>query len=133
MKSLLTEEQVQRSIIDLCELLGYDVLKTPRHGITCKACGEKAYGGDGATKGLPDLFVRYPSWTRCMWVGMEVKRTGGKWSSPEQKNLFLNGMICRVESLEDAAFALSHFDATEKVFSALRQIWTGNVRPGVFV
>lgn len=100
------EEDVQRAIIEFLELNGFQVMQSSRRGVRgkCPRCQQqvKVFGGDGATKGLPDLFVRHSrSMNRAHWIGLEVK--GPKTPlSCEQKALAENGDIVVARSIEDA-------------------------------
>ena len=70
------EEQVQAAIIKRLTLAGYTVISTSRirKGVRCR-CGQWLVpsGGDGVTKGCPDLFVTHVNWPKSMWIAIEVK------------------------------------------------------------
>jgi hypothetical protein len=107
-KSLLTEAQIQTSIVDLLNACKYVVLVTSARVKT------------GNSFGIPDLLVRNPNWPYGLWLGMEVKTPGGKWTvgytvdkrtghriaHHDQENLWKAGGTCRVESTEQAAYAV---------------------------
>lgn len=99
------EEDVQRAIIQALRLNGYEVLVTSRvrRRVQCAGCGRWAWqqGGDGVTKGTPDLFVYVDS----AWRGLEVKGTGTA-VSPEQARLAGEGKITIVRSVGEALEAV---------------------------
>lgn len=97
--STLPEEQVQAAAIELFTVLGWTVLQTSRRGIFCQRCHRRVYGPDGATKGVPDLFVSRKGWDR--WIGIEVKGPKTK-VSPEQQQLVDAGQVCLVRSIDEA-------------------------------
>ena len=95
----MKEEDVQKSVIELFTVTGWEVLQTSRRGVMCNRCHRRAYGGDGATMGLPDLFVTRKG--RTSWMGIEIK--GEKTPvSPEQQRLVDLGYSCIVRSLDEA-------------------------------
>ena len=106
-KLVLTEDQIQGQIVDGLRALGYVVLITSRRRKKCPFCGKYASGGDGADKGVPDLLVADKDDRDYTWVGLEVKRPGGKWSSPEQKELAGQKWTARVESFDQAVRVLA--------------------------
>ena len=65
------EDDVQAGMVQMLELLGFTVLVTSRRRRKCWHCGRYPSGGDGVTKGTPDLFVYDPRIGG--WVGLEVK------------------------------------------------------------
>jgi len=71
-----SEAQVQHAIIERLTLAGYTVVSTSRirKGVRCQ-CGRfnVPSGGDGVTKGCPDLFITHVNWPPSMWVAIEVK------------------------------------------------------------
>lgn len=71
-----SEAQVQSAIIERLTLAGYTVVSTSRirKGVRCR-CGQWLVpsGGDGVTKGCPDLFVTHVNWPPSMWIAIEVK------------------------------------------------------------
>ena len=71
-----SEAQVQAAIIERLTLAGYTVVSTSRirKGVRCR-CGQWLVpsGGDGVTKGCPDLFVTHTAWPPSMWIAIEVK------------------------------------------------------------
>ena len=94
----IREEDVQRSIILWCRVHRLEVMQTSRRGVRCPTCCRTVYGGDGVTKGLPDLFVRIGSTT--MWLAVEVKGPKTRLSA-EQKALQASGAIVVVRSLDE--------------------------------
>lgn len=99
------EEQVQASIVQALRSAGYEVLKTSRVRKRCVHCGKFSSGGDGVSRGVPDLLVRNPEWPPAVWLGVEVK--GGRTAlSPEQHELLQRGSIVVVRSVDDALAAL---------------------------
>lgn len=127
-----TEDDVQRVVVQGLRILGLEVRSTVVRGFSGRKDG-KGYGSD---KGIPDLFVRHPSWPACAWLGLEVKRPGGGWSGAEQKALWEGRHTARVTSLEQAAFAVcEHFrdlDAAPPVhLAALAARCTEKERPRV--
>ena len=71
-----SEAQVQAAIIERLTVAGYIVVSTSRirKGVRCR-CGQWLVpsGGDGVTKGCPDLFVTHVNWPKSMWIAIEVK------------------------------------------------------------
>ncbi len=59
----MTEDELQSQIVIDLTLAGCLVLVTSRRRKRC-VCGRWPRGGDGVTRGLPDLFVWKPSWAR---------------------------------------------------------------------
>lgn len=99
------EEQVQASIVQALLAAGYEVLKTSRVRKRCVHCGKFSSGGDGVSRGLPDLLVRNPEWPPAVWFGIEVK--GGRTAlSPEQQELLQRGSIVIARSVDDALAAV---------------------------
>jgi len=100
----VSEDQVQAAIVRALRGAGHEVLITSRRRRRCVHCGRYSAGGDGVSRGLPDLLV----WDqrRRGWIGIEVKgpRTA---VSPEQRELADRGMIVVVRSVEEALAALS--------------------------
>jgi hypothetical protein len=101
------EAGLQRVIVQALRLLGFTVLQTSRHRKRCWRCGTWPAGGDGADRGLPDLLIWSP--TRGAWIGVELKRTGGR-LSPEQAALARRGMIHVARTLEEALLAVGAAD-----------------------
>jgi len=100
----VTEDQVQAAIVRALRAAGYTVLITSRRRRRCVHCGRYSAGGDGVSRGLPDLLV----WDqrRGGWIGIEVK--GARTAvSPEQRELAERGMIAVVRSVEEAFAALT--------------------------
>ncbi len=104
-----TEAEIQSQIVEGLTLIGYLVLVTSRRYRPCPRCGVIDHRGDGASRGLPDLLVRHPRWPALTWVGLEVKKPGGR-VSPEQQALAQAGAIAVVRSLEDAVAVLRALD-----------------------
>lgn len=110
----VTEEQVQRAAMQAFEWNGFDVLQTSRRRFltVCPGCSYKfrPSGGDGASKGVPDLLVRHKDWPKAMWLGVEVK--GPKTAvSPEQKALSDKGAIVIIRSVEDVLELINELKA----------------------
>src|ERR1019366_653472 len=83
---LLTEDAVQKQIVQGLRLHGYLVLVTTRRPKRCQ-CGlwPRSGGGDGSSKGVGDLLCRRQSWAPGRWLALETKRPGAiRYSSPEQ-------------------------------------------------
>lgn len=104
-KLSIPEDSIQRVIVEYLQILGYEVLITSRRRKRCRVCGKYSSGGDGASRGLPDLFISHQRWPLFSWVGIEVK--GAKTPlSPEQKRLEGMGRIYIVRSIEDVEVLL---------------------------
>ena len=88
-----SEAQVQHAIIERLTWAGYIVVSTSRvrKGVRCK-CGRfnVPQGGDGVTRGCPDLFVTHLGWPMGLWIGIEVKGSDGR-LSPEQAIMVSKG------------------------------------------
>ena len=102
------ERDLQQAIVDALQLKGYEVLITSRvrKRVRCEGCGQWGWmqGGDGVSKGTPDLFV----WVALIgaWRGLEVK--GSETAvRPEQQRLAGEGKIALVRSVEEAMRAVS--------------------------
>lgn len=99
-----SEAQVQAAIIERLTVAGYIVASTSRvrRGVRC-ACGRFSYpsGGDGVTRGLPDLFVSHQDWPAGMWIGIEVKGTRTAVSA-DQRLMAGLGRIFIVRNQDDA-------------------------------
>lgn len=67
--------------------------------------GQRKAKGSGSTPGTPDLFAWIPPMADGTWVGLEVKRPGGR-IRPEQLALAQRGRIRIVDSVEAAMAAL---------------------------
>lgn len=99
----LTENEIQRQIVQGLTALGYVVLVTSRRVKRCRTCGNWQRGDDGATKGIPDLMVWRNGWDG--WYGLEVKSPTGK-VRPEQADLVHRGTpVVIVRSWEEALAA----------------------------
>lgn len=87
-----SEAQVQAAIIERLTLAGYTVVSTSRirKGARCR-CGQWLVpsGGDGVTKGCPDLFITHVNWPPSMWIAIEVKGSHTP-VSPEQRAMIAN-------------------------------------------
>jgi hypothetical protein len=99
-----TEAGLQQVVVEGLRLLGFTVLVTTRHPKRCR-CGRWSRADDGASRGLPDLFVTHPT-RGNNWLGIELKRPGGGRLSPEQRQLAGSGSVAVVQSLEEALAAL---------------------------
>jgi hypothetical protein len=117
----VTEEQVQRTILDGLTAMGYTVLQTSHRTkrvkvcascrtknyvpMKCNACSRPLPWGYGATPGVPDLIVSHKAYGQGVWVGLEVK--GPKTAVSEaQRKLRDAGHIHVVRSWEDAKAAM---------------------------
>jgi len=113
---VIPEEVVQKAIIRGLETYGYLVMVTSRirKRSCCGNCGTWSFaaGGDGVTKGCPDLYVSHLRWPDACWMGIEVK--GEKTPlSVEQKQLRENRRIVVARSFEDAIAAVKAFEASK--------------------
>ena len=95
-----SEDDIQRQIVGFLHAMRYQVLVTSRRVKRCVQCGHWGMGADGATRGIPDLLVRHPSWPRYVWVGVEVKTPTGR-VRPEQQALADVGAVVVVRSLNE--------------------------------
>lgn len=86
-----TEHQIQKQIVDALRLCGLDVYETTAY---------RQKGSSGIDKGIPDLLVSVPDLP--IYIGVEVKRPGGKFSSSEQREAFHRGHFVVAVSLETA-------------------------------
>jgi hypothetical protein len=96
-----TEDEVQAAVVEYLQLVGCTVLVTSRRRKRCAGCGRVSAGGDGATKGVPDLLVSHPRFPEAMWLGVEIKNRKGKLSR-EQAALHNAHQIVLVRSVQDA-------------------------------
>jgi hypothetical protein len=94
-----SEEQLQQTIVEALRLAGFTVLSTSRRRKRCRRCGCWPAGGDGVSKGLPDLLIWCPR--RRGWIGAEVKGARTK-ISPEQRALAEAGKVVLVRTVEEA-------------------------------
>ena len=88
--AILTEAMVQQSIVDALEAYGAIVLQT-----------NLAKGRVIADKGVPDLIITHDGWPENAWLGMEIKKPGGK-ATPEQAALAARKRIVIVDNVDDA-------------------------------
>lgn len=99
----LTEDGIQAAIVVELRVRGFEVLVNSRRRKRCRKCGTVSAGGDGVSKGAPDLLVSaawMPAWT---WIGLEVKRPGRiVWSSPEQESMSRRLKVLVVQSVAEA-------------------------------
>lgn len=88
LKSLVSEEDLQRAAIECLHLLDYIALQTTVRykRQKCEACGSVATpkGGYGASPGVPDLIITHHTWPRHMAMLAELKGPATK-VSPDQK------------------------------------------------
>lgn len=82
-----TEAQIQQTIVDGLHALKFHVLTTDRPRFKCPHCGHVRYGGDGVSRGLPDVMFTHPSWPLGVWAGIEVKKSAKAKVRPEQQTL----------------------------------------------
>lgn len=110
-----SEAQVQAAIIERLTLAGYTVVSTSRirRGSRCR-CGQwnVPAGGDGVTRGCPDLYVTHHAWPTAVWLGLEVKTATGR-VSPEQRRLADDCRIVIVRNQDDAILAVESYELTE--------------------
>lgn len=112
----VSEDAIQRCIVQGLEAYGYVVLVTSRRLKRCRNCGAWPGGADGATRGIPDLLVTRKGWGP-RWIGLEVKGPKTR-VRPEQQTLSENGMIVIVRSWEEAYNVIKSMEATDAVDSA---------------
>lgn len=106
------ESEVQSLTIELLTLHKYTVLVN-----TVKLRGRRAgMHNTGQSKGIPDLSVTKDYWPVGVWVGLEMKRPGGK-MRPEQEALFNRGRILVSDDCEDALRQLKPIDEMFKQWS----------------
>lgn len=104
----LTEEQVQRQIMDGLTVLGFTVLQTTVR--YTKGAGFR--GGYGASKGIPDLLIHHKRWTPGVLLGIEVKRPGKwKYSSPEQESVQKACGVSVATSIEEALAIIAQYES----------------------
>lgn len=96
----MTEDALQRQIVQALTLAGCVVLVTSRRRCRC-VCGRWPRGGDGVTRGTPDLLVLNLTWPARLWKGLEVKLPTGR-LSPEQRRLVDAGAAVVVRSVAEA-------------------------------
>ena len=86
--TLLSEKQVQASIVKHLRLLGYRVNSTVHiyKRVRCDKCGAWSWpkGGYGSDKAIGDLLVRHPSWPAFMWLNADVKTATGKLTTEQE-------------------------------------------------
>ncbi len=104
----MTEDALQRQIVQALRLGGCTVLVTSRRRKRCP-CGRWPRGGDGVTRGLPDLLVWQPIWEG--WRGLEVKLPRGRLTA-EQRALVEWGAAVVVRSVAEAlaAVGITHLE-----------------------
>lgn len=110
-RSSVSETEIQRTIVDGLQRLGYTVCQVELFRVRCRQCGAVTGAGHG-TKGTPDMYVTHPNWivtlggTYTIWAAMEVKKRDikGKLSAvkPEQKVLVDAGATVIVTCWEEA-------------------------------
>jgi len=110
----VTEEEVQRAIIDGLSVLGYIVEQTSVRVAyaKCPVCATKVKPrSPGTSFGVPDLLIRLPIWPTALRLGLEVKKpVGWKWTNDEQRLKWERGETMKAHSLEQACFAVQHFE-----------------------
>lgn len=117
-----SEEEIQADIVTTLKMFQFEILSISRRGTRTR--GGRVYGADGVSRGAPDLFCRHPSWPIGIWLPMEVKRVGGKWSNDEQPRLYEAGAIPRVESVAQALCTIWKFCYDSKPFSPPNCMWS---------
>lgn len=93
--SQVSERQVQEAAVEALRLAGFVVLQTT-------AWRQK--GPSGVSPGVPDLLVTHSDAPWGCWLGIEMKRPGGR-LTPAQKWLADAGRIVVARSAEDALAA----------------------------
>lgn len=93
------ESGIQDAAVAVLRLLGYRILVTTTH---IKRGTSYASGQD---KGIPDLLVSHDAWPEAFWVGVEMKRPGGR-LSPAQDELKTAYRIVVAHSVEEAVSAV---------------------------
>lgn len=117
-----SEAEAQRAIVDALSMYGLRVHVTSRVRklVRCARCSFqfRPAGGDGVTRGTPDLYVRRSettrhgeSWFPKIWLGLEVKPHRSARVRPEQRELCEGGSIAIVYSVDDA---LAEVDLIDK-------------------
>jgi hypothetical protein len=106
------EREIQEAIVQYLKLNKLAVLVT--NVSVRKAAAEAGRNAVGfvCSPGVPDLLVTSRYWPEGAWLGLEVKRPGGK-LSPAQK---AEGRIVVVRSIDDAREAV-------KAFSRHLHVW----------
>lgn len=112
MKALVSEKDVQRTIVEGLRVLGYEVLEISRKFPVecCPACGTRfrASKWGGGDRGIPDLFVSRTTWPVGAWLGLEVKGPTTR-VSVDQIRLREGDRIVIVRSWEAALKAIEEF------------------------
>ncbi|MCA1594881.1 MAG: hypothetical protein LC772_00415 [Chloroflexi bacterium] len=114
------EAAVQRDIKYALELYGLQVLTLSRQRRRCHQCHQWPRGGDGVTKGTPDLLVtRLSAWRDCkpwviasrsVWIGLEIKASSKAFVRPQQKEFAELGAVVIVTSSEQALASMQAMD-----------------------
>lgn len=75
-----------------------------------RAHGCKVTDLSGVGKGVPDVLVWIPAWSR--WVMLEIKSPGGKLNERQAKwhAEYTGAMVFVVTSVEEAIAAVQHFE-----------------------
>lgn len=101
----IKEEDIQRTVVEGLEALGFVVLVTSRRRKQCLQCGATDTRGDGVSEGVPDLIVTHYSWRDYAWMGIEMKGPETKLSA-EQKILSGGKRIFVCRSWDEALIAV---------------------------
>lgn len=111
-----TEAQLQRQVVAELHLRGYLVLVTNAGVRRCVHCKKFPPSGKGAvaSRGVPDLLIRLPSWPPWVWAGVELKRPHGGKISPEQRELNLGFHIVIEDSVKGVLWAISEVEESLK-------------------
>lgn len=107
-KPKISEDDVQKTIVQFLQIAKFEVLVTSRRKKRCPNCNAYDNRGDGASQGIPDLIISRADWPEFCWVGIEIKSPTTKLSA-EQKMLAFSGRIAVCRSIEDAQEAISRF------------------------
>jgi hypothetical protein len=86
-----SEEDIQKTAIELLRLKGFIVLETT----------VRVRGKTGQSRGIPDVLVSHERWPRGCWTGIETKSDKGG-LRPEQALLEAQGRIFVYRSPEEA-------------------------------
>jgi hypothetical protein len=103
------ESETERAVKVGCAQMGWLRLVTSRRrkGAACPNCGTwvTPSGGDGCSKGLPDVFIRPPQFPPLLWTACEIKGSDTR-PSAEQAALAEEGAIVIVRSWPEARAAV---------------------------
>ena len=84
----ITEKQLQLSIVQALQLLGYTVFETgkTRTKVLCPTCKTRHYatGWQGNTIGVPDIYIHHRLWKIPIGLGIELKTEKGTVRTQQQ-------------------------------------------------